>query len=177
MTVSRWGAAPTWVLAQLVSASGVTADPSAVSRFPNAYLQYLLTELEKPGAGKGVMPGVRTLLDRLAARADLRLALLTGNYQVGARAKLEYFDLWRYFPGGAFGDHAVDRNHLFHDALTFIASGAGGAIAAANVVVVGDTPLDVMCAAAGGGRSIAVATGNHSSAELRAAGADSVFKD
>ena len=50
------------------------------------------------------MPGVRTLLDRLAARADLRLALLTGNYQVGARAKLEYFDLWRYFAGGAFGD-------------------------------------------------------------------------
>ena len=52
------------------------------------------------------MPGVRELLDALAPRDDVYLALLTGNYETGARLKLEYFDLWRYFPCGAFGDEA-----------------------------------------------------------------------
>ena len=52
------------------------------------------------------MPGVRELLDALAARDDVYLALLTGNYEGGARIKLEYFDLWRYFRCGAFGDDA-----------------------------------------------------------------------
>ena len=43
------------------------------------------------------MPGVRELLDALAPRDDVYLALLTGNYEAGARLKLEYFDLWKYF--------------------------------------------------------------------------------
>jgi phosphoglycolate phosphatase len=43
--------------------------------------------------------------------------------------------------------------------------------------VIGDTPLDIACAAAGGARSIGVATGGHSASQLRDAGADVVFED
>ncbi len=43
--------------------------------------------------------------------------------------------------------------------------------------MIGDTPLDVACAQASGARSIAVATGNYSVDDLRAAGADVVFED
>jgi phosphoglycolate phosphatase len=43
--------------------------------------------------------------------------------------------------------------------------------------VIGDTPLDIACAQAGGARSIAVATGSHSVEELRAAGADVVLEN
>jgi phosphoglycolate phosphatase-like HAD superfamily hydrolase len=43
--------------------------------------------------------------------------------------------------------------------------------------VIGDTPLDVACAAHWSARSIGVATGGHSVDELRAAGADYVFED
>ena len=46
-----------------------------------------------------------------------------------------------------------------------------------NAIVIGDTPLDVGCAAHVGARSLAVATGSHSVEELRAAGADAVLKD
>jgi len=53
----------------------------------------------------------------------------------------------------------------------------GHAFDVADAVVIGDTPLDVACAAAGGARSIAVATGSHGVEELRAAGADAVFED
>jgi phosphoglycolate phosphatase-like HAD superfamily hydrolase len=45
------------------------------------------------------------------------------------------------------------------------------------VIVVGDTPLDVACAAASGARSVAVATGPADPATLRASGADVVFED
>ena len=95
------------------------------------------------------MPGVRPLLDALAARDDVYLALLTGNYEDAARAKLEYFDLWRYFPCGAFGDDAPDRNGLLPKALATIRA-CGGPVKSRrlDVVVIGDTPLDVECAAA-----------------------------
>ena len=71
------------------------------------------------------MPGVRELLDALAPRDDVYLALLTGNYEAGARLKLEYFDLWKYFPCGAFGDDAPHRNVLVPKALARVAACGG----------------------------------------------------
>jgi phosphoglycolate phosphatase-like HAD superfamily hydrolase len=44
-------------------------------------------------------------------------------------------------------------------------------------VVVGDTPLDVAVARAGGVRSVAVATGSYDVATLGASGADAVLQD
>jgi phosphoglycolate phosphatase-like HAD superfamily hydrolase len=44
-------------------------------------------------------------------------------------------------------------------------------------VLVGDTPLDVAAARAGGARAVGVATGPYSVADLEAAGADAVLPD
>ena len=44
-------------------------------------------------------------------------------------------------------------------------------------MLVGDTPLDVAAAAESGARSVAVATGGSTAAELAAAGADRVLPD
>jgi len=103
--------------------------------------------------------------------------LLTGNLEHGARVKLEYFDLWRYFRCGAFGDDAVERNGLFADALARVKKIGGPVFAAADVVIVGDTPLDIAVARAGGARSVGVATGSYDVAALQAAGADAVLVD
>jgi len=46
-----------------------------------------------------------------------------------------------------------------------------------DAVVVGDTPLDVQCAAAAGARAVCVATGSFTEEELRRAGADAVLPD
>jgi phosphoglycolate phosphatase-like HAD superfamily hydrolase len=46
-----------------------------------------------------------------------------------------------------------------------------------ETVVIGDTPLDIGVAKYGHARSIGVATGSHGVDDLRAAGADVVFKD
>jgi phosphoglycolate phosphatase-like HAD superfamily hydrolase len=166
------------ILSDAADKHGIAKDASDLARFPDVYLRHLSSELHKPGPRKGVMPGVRALLDALSPRDDTYLALLTGNYEAAARVKLEYFDLWRYFPCGAFGDHAPDRNTLVPKAVARVAACGGPRIDRADrVVVIGDTPLDVRCATAGGARAIAVATGSHSVEELRAAGAEVVFED
>ena len=175
------GRTDAWILADAAAAHGIPADSAGLARFPRRATSRHLAPARLDtawAARKGVMPGVRALLDALVARDDVYLALLTGNYEAGAQIKLEYFDLWRYFRCGAFGDDAPDRNRT-------AAEGAGARraraavrrVASSDAVVIGDTPLDVACAKAGGARSIAVATGSHSVEQLRAAGADVVFED
>ncbi len=174
------GRTDSWILADAADAHRIPRDSPDLARFRDVYLRHLARELEVPSPPhlrKGVMPGVRPLLDALAARDDAYLALLTGNFEAAAELKLQHFDLWRYFPCGAFGDDAPDRNTLLPRALARVRASAGHDIAPDDAVIVGDTPLDVACAAAGGARSIAVATGSHTIDELRASGADVVFED
>jgi phosphoglycolate phosphatase-like HAD superfamily hydrolase len=171
------GRTDAWILRDGAAVHGISPDSPALARFRNAYLKHLVVEIEKPGPRKGVMPGIRPLLDALSARDDIYLALLTGNYEEGARIKLEYFDLWRYFRCGAFGDEAPHRNGLVTKAVERVAACGGPALEAENALVIGDTPLDVAGALFSGARSLAVATGNHSVDELRAAGADVVMPD
>ena len=169
------GRTDSWILSDAAAAHRI--PPAELERFRDVYLGHLRRELDRPGPRKGVMPGVRPLLDALVDRPDIYLALLTGNYEEAARVKLAYFDLWRYFRCGAFGDAAPDRNGLLPKALARVVACGGPSVAASAAVVIGDTPLDVACAAASGARSIAVATGGHGVDALRAAGADVVFED
>jgi phosphoglycolate phosphatase len=165
------------ILSDAAAAHGIPRDSPYLARFPDVYLRHLATELDKPGPRKGVMPGVRELLETLAHRDGIFLSLLTGNYETAARLKLEYFDLWRYFSGGAFGDATADRNGLVAEAVAAAASCGAPTVRSSAIVVIGDTPLDVACAAASGAHCIAVATGSHTVDELRAAGAEVVFDD
>jgi phosphoglycolate phosphatase len=176
--MSMAGRTDPWILADAVTAQGIPPDSPHLARFPEVYLRHLANEIDKPGKGRrGVMPGVPGLLDTLARRDDVYLALLTGNFEAGARLKLEHFDLWRYFHGGAFGDDAPQRNGLVSKALARVAACGGPVFSSRDAIVIGDTPLDVECARHCGARSIAVATGSHSVEHLRAAGADVVVED
>lgn len=123
-----------------------------------------------------LLPGVVELLERLARRDDVVLGLVTGNWRDGARIKLSPFSLGRFFSFGAFGDDGLDRRELVPVALDR-ARRAGHSFGLENVLVVGDTPLDVDCAHAAGVRCLAVATGHTESDHLRQVGADWVFSD
>src|SRR5471032_1940643 len=119
------GCTDAWITTQAAARHGI--DPAELSRFKPLYLQYLADELQRPVSTqrKGIMPGVRELLDVLAQRDDVFLALLTGNFVEGARLKLEYFDLWRYFACGAFGDTVRERNDLLAEALAKVTACSG----------------------------------------------------
>lgn len=168
-----------WViLSDAVQRSGRELDEALFRRLREQYLAYLREEIELPGHGvKAVMPGVRSLLDRLNGRDDAWLGLLTGNFLEGARIKLEHFDLWKYFRCGAFGDDAFDRNALVPFAVERARRKGLPEIAADRVLVVGDTPHDIACARAAGAIPVGVATGGHTVDDLRNSGADIVFTD
>jgi phosphoglycolate phosphatase-like HAD superfamily hydrolase len=176
-SVSMAGRTDAWIVGQLAAQYGFASDADSRRRFHDAYITHLSAEIHNPGPRKGVLPGVRPLLDTLWQRDDVCLALLTGNFERGARIKLEYFDLWRYFACGAFGDHLEERNLLLAEAMTQAVACGVPPVAPSDVVVIGDTPLDVAVAVAGGARSLAVATGDYTVDALRASGADAVLED
>jgi phosphoglycolate phosphatase-like HAD superfamily hydrolase len=177
------------ILSDVVARAGHSLDDGLLEQLRDRYIDNLRVEIEKPGkvqsfeslgargGVKAVMPGIRELLDILEQREDVFLGLLTGNFEAGARIKLEHFDLWRYFPCGAFGDDAADRNELVPFAIERARRCGLPDIAAANILVVGDTPHDVACARAAGAIPVGVATGGFTSAQLRESGADVVFEN
>jgi phosphoglycolate phosphatase-like HAD superfamily hydrolase len=172
------GRTDSWLVSQALDRAGLHDTPDNHARFRGAYLPLLAEEIRQPGTGqKGLMPGVRGLLDAAARHRHLHLALLTGNYRGAAAIKLGYFGLWDYFLFGAYSDDAADRNHLVPIARERAVAHGVPEAARARVVVIGDTPHDVACAAAGGARSIGVATGGHSREELVRAGADVALED
>ena len=170
------------ILTEALSAAGVHPVDGQVARFKASYFARFAEEIQTPvPAGstrpprhrfKGVLPGVRELLDALSSRSDMFLALLTGNYEQGARIKLDYFDLWRYFACGAYGDDAVNRHELVPVAIARSRAAGCPPLDPHDVVIIGDTPLDVACARAAGINCMAVATGGYSVEDLRAAGTD-----
>lgn len=166
------------ILDDIVKKHGRALDPPLLDELRQRYVRHLAEEIQHRGEGKKeVMPGVRELLDALDRREDAALALLTGNFEEGARIKLEYFDLWKFFPCGAFGGDAASRNDLVPIAIERARACGIADVAPSRVLVVGDTPSDVECALVGGAVPVAVATGGYSVEDLKKSGADIVFED
>jgi len=141
---------------------GVDADESTIRRMVARYEELLPTELPKKRGQ--VMPNVREILERMQGEPDVHLYLLTGNTPGGARAKLTHYDLFKYFEGGAFAEDAGDRASIAVRALSL--ARANSPVGDDRAFVIGDTPHDIECANAIGARTIAVATGGYSRAEL-----------
>jgi phosphoglycolate phosphatase-like HAD superfamily hydrolase len=124
-----------------------------------------------------LLPGVVEILERLIRREDVVTALLTGNWEPGAKAKLSRFDLGRYFAFGAFGCDGVDRSELPPVALDRAERATGRRFRPEDVLIVGDSVHDVSCARAHGISCLAVGTGRTPGDVLQAAGADWVIGD
>jgi phosphoglycolate phosphatase-like HAD superfamily hydrolase len=123
-------------------------------------------------------PGVVPLLAALAARADVVMALLTGNIRDTAPLKLAAAGIDpAQFRVGAFGSDSAVRDELFAIALARAEAHLGLRFAPRDVMIVGDTPGDISCARAGGSRVIAVATGPYSADALRDCRPDHLFND
>jgi phosphoglycolate phosphatase-like HAD superfamily hydrolase len=152
------------IVSDVLRAIGHEPTPEAVRTLRDAYLEHLPREMAIPHPDNRVLPGVHTVLDALAARDDMAVGLLTGNFERGAAIKLGHFDLWRRFAFGAFGDDHVNRRDLVPIALA--AARAGADVPASQVIVIGDTPLDIDCARHHGVGCAAVATGMFSRDDL-----------
>jgi phosphoglycolate phosphatase-like HAD superfamily hydrolase len=140
------------------------------------YRRYLEETLAN-GHRVDVLPGVAGVLEALRARREALVGLLTGNVEAGAIAKLRPTGLLPFFRIGAYGSDDADRRRLPAIARDRANAVTGHPIGFAEIVIIGDTPLDVDCARACGAQAVAVATGQHSVAELAVCDADAVFAD
>jgi phosphoglycolate phosphatase len=153
-----------------------TADSSAT--LFSCYLTCLEEEMERARASHlvRVLPGVRQILQQLAAHPAFALGLVTGNLEQGARIKLAAADLDRYFRFGGYGSDSENRTEVVRMAIARGACHVAPKPVEASFVI-GDTPLDVVHGRAAGATAIAVATARYTIKDLRACAPDLLVPD
>lgn len=163
------------IFAEVLERHGFGGDAlvANLQRFVEAYLEFLPGTLAEKGGE--VLPGVEALLDALAP-SDALVGLATGNLRRGAALKLGHFGLWDRFAGGGFGDDHSIRAELVRAGIAELAA-HGGLSGEPEVIVLGDTPLDIEAAHLAGAKALGVATGRFSVAELLESGADFALPD
>lgn len=121
--------------------------------------------------------GALEVVAAIKANPRVVLGLVTGNMPALVPIKLRAagFDP-ADFKIGAFGSEGWERAMLPPLALARARAYANTDFAPEHIVIIGDTPDDITCAASVQGRTIAVATGPFNVAELRAHQPDHVFE-
>src|SRR3954452_12474920 len=160
---------------QILEKYGAVVTDENVALFLDRYVALLPEEL--PRRNGRVLPGIQQLLEGLSQQPDKTLGLLTGNLERGAQLKLGHYDLWHFFPFGAFADDHHDRNALGPCALNRAVAHVGWDFPSEQIDVMGDTGHDIACGKAFGARTIAVATGSWSRERLAAQKPDFLFDD
>ncbi|WP_437185036.1 HAD family hydrolase [Planctomicrobium sp. SH668] len=133
--------------------------------FLEAYLKHLPPSLSaKDGV---VLPGIIDVLNALSSRDDVALGLLTGNLEVGARLKLQHYDIDHHFHFGGYGDTHFNRDEVAQLAYEAASRHLQFEIQKEKLWVIGDTPADIRCGRSIGAKVLAVGTGIFSMDELR----------
>ena len=160
------GRTDTGLVRQVFVRHKIEPSPENFRRFFDAYV-FWLDQMLHQSVGQ-ICLGVHDFIAELEALPHRPVVgLLTGNIRLGAEIKLRHFKLWEVFRVGAFADDHEDRNQI--SAIAHRRSGEllKTALRGDEILVIGDTPLDVECGRAIGAKVLAVATGNYSMAELR----------
>ncbi len=144
----------------------VAPTPENFQRFFERYVFWLDHILQD--SVKHLCPGVVEFIDELQTLAEPPLlGLLTGNIRLGAELKLRHCNLWGPFETGGFADDHEDRDQIAAVALQRGSRLLKRRLSGDEVLVIGDTPLDIRCARAIGAKVLAVATGGAKLEELK----------
>jgi phosphoglycolate phosphatase-like HAD superfamily hydrolase len=167
------------IAVDLLDRSGIELHDGLLERFGVELERAMVRRAGELRARGRAYPGARDCLERLGREPDVVQSLLTGNIAPNAQVKLGAFalDTLVDLEIGAYGSDHDRRGRLVGIALQKCERKHGATLAPRDVVLVGDTPLDVAAAREGGARAVAVATGPFGASELAAAGADVVLAD
>jgi len=159
------------ILHELLKAHGTDPSPAALTEVLGTLDALSIEEISQ-------FP-VPTISGAVAALDTVRSigwvnGLLTGNTPARARAKLESAGIWGAFDlnFAYYGDVASSRINLVEESATAIRSEG-----CFEVMIVGDTPLDIQSAQEHGLRVIAVATGLYSAEDLGNLNPDLLISD
>lgn len=146
------GATDGMIAAQICDQAGVRETAS--ERLITRYLQELPARLEKhPPRALLNSEAVLSHVDEDPGCFNL---ILTGNLRAAAHAKLASCGLGRFAWEGAFAEHGRERNEVAAVARILAVEAHDESV---PIVVIGDTPRDIMAARAIGAYALIVATG------------------
>jgi len=121
------------------------------------------------------LPGVKRLLTRLSSSGHL-LALYTGDSAAVAKKVLAATRLGQYFKFSFFGTDVPTRADMVRLAIVNAEKLTGHTFRGKDIVIIGDSIRDVECGQQFHARTIAVATGFHTVAELLEYRPDYIFQ-
>ena len=175
----HFGGKTDWqTLVELLTPLGMSYDD--VKRAMPDYNRVMGGHLERIIHQYPVNPCIGTLelVETLHRHDSALLGLVTGNVSSAAPLKLRAagFDM-AYFPVGAYGDEAMNRDDLPILALTRAQRHYGHPIEPEQVIIVGDTPADIQCARALGAVAVGVMTGFATRQAMEAAQPDYLLDD
>jgi phosphoglycolate phosphatase-like HAD superfamily hydrolase len=126
-----------------------------------------------------LLPGAADAVEAIAKLEGTVATVLTGSSRPNAVLKLSSFGLENFvdFEIGGYGSEAYPKGTLLRVARERASSKHGVSFGEDATVYIADSPRDVDAARIGGARSLAVASGRATAAELRDAGADAVLPD
>jgi phosphoglycolate phosphatase len=127
-----------------------------------------------------LLPGAAESMAAVAGLPEVVQSVLTGSSRPNATLKLRAFGLDRYVDlavGGFAGSDAYPKGALLRVARQRAADKYKVAFAERATTYIADSSRDVEAARIAGARSVAVASGRASTAELRDAGAGAVLPD
>ena len=126
-----------------------------------------------------LLPGALAAVAEVGGLPGVVQTLLTGAIKANAIEKLHAFALERFFDTevGGYGSEVYPKGALLLNARGRAAEKYGVQFTEEATAYVADSARDVAAARMGGARSVAVASGRSSAAELRDAGADVVLAD
>jgi phosphoglycolate phosphatase len=160
------GRTDTAILREFFIQNAIAPSAENMEQFFEAYVFLLEQKLNAlPG---GVHPGVWTWLHDLRGLPEPPvIGLLTGNIRLGAEIKLRRYGLWEQFEIGAFANDSMERNGIAAIAKKRGEDLLQRKLQGAEVLVIGDTPLDIGCARFIGARVLAVGTGMYRPVDLQ----------
>jgi len=164
------------IIRRALTAATLSAEPADIDAVLAGYVARLPDQI-RAARDYCVFPGVRPTLDAARAHPRTAVGLGTGNIKPGAALKLGHVGLEGYFEFGGFGCDHEERALILKTGATRGAAWLGVALGECRVVIIGDTPNDVVAARAIGAGCVGVGTGRYAPEALVAAGATFAFAD
>jgi phosphoglycolate phosphatase-like HAD superfamily hydrolase len=166
------------ILADTLALHGKPADDDLLTRLYEALGAAAVSARQEIMSRGRALPGAVGAV-RALADAEVLQSVVTGNIRAIAEVKLEAFGLTEHLDLqiGGYGSDGSDRALLVRAARERAGAKYGVEVSPDRVFVIGDTAYDIAAAHDAGIRSIAVATGGTSGAELAALGPMAVLDD
>ena len=166
-----------WFIARTIFERFGYANASPIERqnFIELYESLLPAHLK---ARQGVvLPGVKEALAWSQQQPQIKTLLLTGKTRQGALAKLTHYGLKDFFDFDAsiFCDFDEERNE-FSRRLWLDLQSKQAALTEQQILIIGDTPHDILCGQAIGAHTAAVATGQYATTELLSFNPSAVYQ-